>query len=207
MSAAVQAPARPGLPVGALTVGVLLVLAGVVWLADETGLVDVAWPVAIALAVAAVGVLLLVTARSPHAGGLVPLGIVLAVLLVLTSVVPGVPLAGGTGDRTYRPTSEAELSEQYELGAGNLVLDLRDLPPGTTGDGTTEVSVGIGEITVMIPEGLSVDVSASAGTGQVDVLGTREEGPGPEVDQVVGDSDDPLVLQLHVGIGSVEVTR
>ena len=207
MSAAVQSPVRSGAPVGALTVGALLVLAGLVWLADETGVVDVAWPLALALAVAAVGVLLLVTARSAHAGGLVPLGIVLAALLVLTSVVPGVPLAAGAGERSYRPSTAAELSTLYELGAGNLVLDLRDLPAGTTGDGSTEVSVGIGEITVRVPEDLTVDVTASAGTGQVDVLGTTEEGPGPEVDLLVGDGDDPLVLRLHVGIGSVEVTR
>lgn len=207
MSATVESPARSGVPVGALTVGVLLVLAGLAWLADETGLLDVSWPVAVALAVAAVGVLLLATARSPHAGGLVPLGIVLAVLMVLVGVVPGVPLAGGAGERTYRPATVDELEPQYELGAGNLVLDLRDLSPVTTSGARTEVSVGLGEITVRVPEGMSVDVTADAGTGQVDVLGVQEEGPDPQVDQVVGDGEDPLVLRLHVGIGSVEVTR
>jgi hypothetical protein len=207
MSATLESPTRSGVPVGALTVGVLLVLGGLVWLADETGIVDVSWPVAVALAVAAVGVMLLVTARSPHAGGLVPLGIALAVLTVMVSVVPGVPLSGGTGDRTYRPTSVEELEPQYELGAGNLVLDLRDLSPATTSGARTEVSVGLGEITVRVPEGLSVDVTAGAGTGQVDVLGTQEEGPDPQVDQVVGEGEDPLELVLHVGIGSVEVTR
>lgn len=208
MNATVQAPARSSAPVGTLTVGTLLVLAGLVWLADETGVVDVAWPVTVALAVAAVGVLLLATARSPHAGGLVPLGIVLLVVMVLTSILPGVPLVGGgTGERTYRPTTAAELSGQYELGAGDLVLDLRDLPPRTTAGRETEVSVGMGEITVLVPHDLSVDVTASAGTGQVDVLGTRHEGPGPRVDELVGSGADPLVLRLHVGIGSVEVTR
>ena len=207
MSVPVAAPPRVTAPVGALTVGALLVLAGLVWLADETGLVDVSWPVAVALAVGTVGLMLLATARSPHAGGLVPLGVVLLVVLVLTSVVPGIPLDGGAGDRTYRPTTAEELSEDFELGAGTLVLDLRGLPPGTSARDVTEVSVGLGEIVVRVPDDLSVDVTASAGTGQVDVLGTRQEGRGPEVTEVVGTDDDPLVLRLHVGVGTVEVTR
>ncbi|MGJ7440468.1 hypothetical protein [Aquipuribacter sp. MA13-6] len=207
MSATVQAPVRAPVPVGALTVGTLLVLAGLVWLGEESGLVDVSWPVAIALAVGAVGVLLILTARSPHAGGLVPVGIVLLVLLVLTSVVPGVPLADGAGDRTYRPTTAAELEREYELGAGSLVLDLRELPPDATSPGTTEVTVGLGEITVLLPDDLAVDVTASARTGEVDVLGTREQGTSPQVTEVVGPGLDPLVLLLHVGLGTVEVTR
>ncbi len=208
MSVTTEATPRPDTaPVGAITVGTLLVLAGILWLLDEAGVIDVSWPVAVALAVAAVGMLILATVRSPHAGGLVPVGIVLSVLLVLTAVVPGVPTTGGAGDRSYRPTSATDLRDRYELGAGTLVLDLTDLPPGTTGSGATEVSVGLGEISVLVPDGMAVDVTASAGTGEVDVMGTKEQGTGPVVrEQLVG-RGDPLELQLHVGIGSVEVRR
>lgn len=211
---AVQAPQAPPrqpapVPVGALAVGTLLVVGGLLWLGTEAGLLEVSWRTALALAVLAVGALLLLTARARHAGGLVPLGIVLSVLLLLTSVLPGVPVEGGVGNRDHRPGSAAELQQSYELGTGTLVLDLRGLD-GASGAAvagtTTEVQVGMGEIQVRLPEDLAVDVRASAGTGEVDVLGTREDGLSPEVRTVVGDGD-ALVLELHVGLGNVEVTR
>jgi hypothetical protein len=76
-----------------------------------------------------------------------------------------VPWGGGVGDRTERPTTPAELT-RYELGVGKLVVDLRRLqvPPGTT---AVEARAGIGELTVQLPQGVSVAVVASSGLGQV----------------------------------------
>lgn len=207
---------RTGAPVATLTVGALLVVAGGLWVADELGAVDVPWSLGLALAVLAVGVLLLVTSRSRHAGGLVPLGIVLSALLVLTVVLPSpVVTDGGAGDRRYRPTSVTELAERYELGAGTLVLDLRDLrdpPDAALADPATptrtEVEVGVGEIRVLVPADLAVDVTAEAGTGEVTVLGERREGLSPSLAVPAdADTDAVLVLDLRVGLGTVEVTR
>ncbi len=204
---------RTGTPVATVTVGALLVVAGGLWVADELGAVDVPWSLGLALAVLAVGVLLLVTSRSRHAGGLVPLGVVLSALLVLTVVLPSpVVTDGGAGDRRYRPTSVTELAERYELGAGTLVLDLRDLPEAAPADAAaptrTEVEVGVGEIRVLVPADLAVDVTAEAGTGEVTVLGERRDGLSPSLAVPAdADADAVLVLDLRVGLGTVEVTR
>ena len=72
-----------------------------------------------------------------------------------------VPLGGGVGDRTERPVTPAEL-DTYELGAGDFVLDLRQLqvPPGTT---AVRARVGVGELVVELPDGVSAQVVASTG--------------------------------------------
>ena len=46
----------------------------------------------------------------------------------------GIDLDGGVGDREYRPASTVDLRDRYELGIGELVVDLTDtdLPPGDT---------------------------------------------------------------------------
>jgi predicted membrane protein len=118
----------------------------------------------------------------------------------------GVPLAGGVGDRTERPATPADLVT-YELGAGDLLLDLRQLqvPPGTT---AVEARVGVGELAVAVPGGVSVRVVASSGLGEVQALGEQESGVANRVDTTVeAGGDRRLELDLRVGIGQVRVAR
>jgi predicted membrane protein len=118
----------------------------------------------------------------------------------------GVPLAGGVGDRTERPATPAELTT-YELGAGDLLVDLRQLqvPPGTT---AVEARVGVGELVVEVPDGVSFQVVASSGLGEVQVLGEQEGGVANRVDATVeAGGDRRLELDLRVGIGQVRVER
>jgi predicted membrane protein len=117
-------------------------------------------------------------------------------------------VGAGVGDRVHRPTSMAELDGRYELGAGNLQLDLRglELPAGTT---EVSASVGAGEVTVWVPADVAVEVEAGTGAGDLDILGRRSNGLGPRVSHSVpGDGGDArLVLDLSAGVGSVEVRR
>ena len=76
-----------------------------------------------------------------------------AVLLGLSAggvAAANVTLDGGVGDRQYRPTSMAELRDHYQLGAGQLDIDLRDLdlPPGDT---PLEIDVGAGQVRLAVP--------------------------------------------------------
>ena len=63
----------------------------------------------------------------------------------------GLDLDGGVGEREYRPVSSADLHDRYELGMGELVIDLRDtqLP---SGDVPVEVDLGIGSARVLVAE-------------------------------------------------------
>jgi hypothetical protein len=191
---------------GRLVLGGLLVVLGLVWLAENLGVVDLRWQTVLSVAVLLVGLALLATAHSGRGDGLVPLGIVLSVLLAVTSAVPSVPLRAGVGDREHRPASVSELRSSYELGTGNLVLDLRQLtlPTGST---SVRAELGFGELVVRVPEDVAVQVDATTGAGDLDVLGVQRDGLSPTLRHTAGTGDRRLVLDLTVGFGSIEVTR
>jgi hypothetical protein len=136
-------------------------------------------------------------------------GVVLTVVLSVAAAADWdleVPLAGGVGDRTERPATPAQLTK-YELGVGNFLLDLQQLqvPPGTT---AVQARVGIGELVVQVPEGVSVRVVASSGLGEVQALGKQESGVVNRVDTTAeAGGDRRLELDLRVGIGQVRVER
>ena len=62
----------------------------------------------------------------------------------------GIDLDGGIGERHYRPTTAAQLSEQYEIGVGQLTVDLRgaDLPAGVR---RLDLDVGMGQAVLIVP--------------------------------------------------------
>lgn len=191
---------------GRLVVGGLLVLLGLVWLVEATGLADVRWRTVLSAAVLGIGLLLLASVRSHRAGGLVGIGVVLSLVLVVTSVASGAPFLAGAGERTHRPATVAEIQDGYELGAGPLTLDLTDLTV-TPGDTPVEASVGAGELLVRLPPGVAAEVEASSGIGEVDVLGRTSSGLGSDVTRSLPGDEDAgrLLLRLSVGLGRIEV--
>ncbi len=90
-----------------------------------------------------------------------------------------IDLDGGVGQREYRPGTSADLHDRYQLGIGELVVDLRDtdLPKG---DVPLDLDVGIGEARVIVPDDVCVVTDADVGLGNVHVLG-RDHG-GIDVD-------------------------
>ncbi len=88
-------------------------------------------------------------------------------------------LEGGVGEREYSPSTASDLRDRYELGMGQLVVDLRDttLPSGDT---PVKVKVGMGQALVIVPRDVCVAATADVGAGHVDVLG--REGDGVNVD-------------------------
>jgi len=118
----------------------------------------------------------------------------------------GVDLGGGFGERSYRPGAAAELAERYELGAGELILDLRqaDLPPG---DRRLELALGMGEATLIVAEDVCVTTRARVGMGVVRAFGREHAG----VDVGVADQDEAragtarVVLDADVGFGALDV--
>ncbi len=116
-------------------------------------------------------------------------------------------LSGGAGERTYRPSAAADLRSSYELGAGRLVVDLRDtaLPPG---DVPLAVRVGLGQARIIVPRNACVAARGQVGAGAIEVLG-RDSG-GVDVDW----QDEPaaapgrtrVVVDGEVGMGVLQVS-
>jgi hypothetical protein len=195
---------------GRLVLGILLVLLGAGWFADAVGLVEVRWTMILPAALLVIGVALLATAARGGSGGLIGAGVVITVLVLVTSFV-SIPLGGrlsGVGDVVHRPTGVEDFESGYGLAVGSLEIDLREtaLPPGPV---TLEAGVAVGQLLVRLPEGATVEVSARAGMGEVVVDGRSNSGVGVTERRLVdgGEPEAVLVLELSAGMGRVEVRR
>jgi phage shock protein PspC (stress-responsive transcriptional regulator) len=114
-----------------------------------------------------------------------------------------VSLSDGVGTRVYQPATVSELRSTYELGVGDLRLDLSQIGP-VTQTTTVHAKLGVGKIRVIVPQGLRVAVDAHAKVGQLDVL-SRHQG-GRDATLSTG-SEALLVIDARVGAGQVEVER
>jgi phage shock protein PspC (stress-responsive transcriptional regulator) len=118
----------------------------------------------------------------------------------------GLDLRGGVGDRDYRPASAAQLDDKFQLGIGQLVVDLRhtDLPRG---DVPLKLRLGIGETRVLVPKNVCVATEAQVGIGEVRMFDRHDGGLDVDVDDR---PDAPpartrLLLDAHVGIGALRI--
>jgi hypothetical protein len=186
--------------------GIALIVAGGLWMLHVLG-VPLRWELLLPGALIVIGLAVLVGGRSATTAGLVTIGTVVAIVALLVTVFPTTPNASA-GDRTFSVTSMADLQERYELGAGDLTVDLRELelPAGTT---SLQVRVGAGQLTVLVPPDVTVVVDAEVGLGEVVAFDTRVGGITPQ--RRVTDEGAPdagtLEIEASVGLGQLEVSR
>ena len=140
-------------------------------------------------------------------------GAAAAVVAVIAAVAGGaiaaVEAKGGIGDRVERPRTAADLEDEYRLGAGELELDLSklELPAGET---RVEARLGFGELDIVLPIGVPVDVTSEVNWGDAEVLGREEDGRDSHeriVDPGFGEADRRLVVDAHVRGGELRVRR
>ncbi|HLK45973.1 MAG TPA: PspC domain-containing protein [Acidimicrobiales bacterium] len=113
----------------------------------------------------------------------------------------GVPLSGGIGERVYSPSSLAEVHRTYRVAFGNLTVDLRHVHFGPKPLDVT-ASVAVGKLTVVVPPGVVVDVSAHSAYGDV------TSSPGSLSSFSSPASGHPqLVLTADAGVGVVQLVR
>lgn len=218
-------PAERKLPVTAVTLGLALLAGGatalLLLILGALTLENLRVVLGVGLSVLGLG---LVAGAFVRAGrGLIPLAIIGSMLTwgVLAAPLdrwPGDNGIDGFGELRVAPTNVAALEPSYDLGAGEIVLDLRELdlsvPPA--GDGSAvpvAVSVGAGEIQVRLPADADVRLNASAGLGEVSFGGRQEGGPDAAivVPQDLGAdgvrAGRLLLLELDAGLGEVQVRR
>jgi len=192
---------------GAITLWVGLLAAGVMFLLDRTG----AWhlhPVTFfAVLLGIVGLGLVVGSFTGRSRGLIALGILLSLVTSLVAAVPAVGV-GRTGTATWVPSSiSATPSDGYSLAAGKATLDLS----AATIDDPREVQaqLGAGRLLVIVPAGVRLVLHADVGVGTLRTPdGRRDDGIGRTVDAVYGPpsgSGPTLTLRLNLGFGNLEV--
>lgn len=200
-------PAPKGFPTARATAGVMALTGGGLWLAASNG-ADISLEAALVIVLAICGAGLVVGSVVGRARPLIALAVPLMFAVVAASAID-VPLEGGVGDRAYTPADSSELEDEYRLGMGEMVLDLRDLDLDALRGTRTEIeaSVGMGSLQVLVPRDLTVQGSARAQVGDVDVRGESQSGTSAEQQiRIAGEEGaGVLELDLRVGVGEVRV--
>jgi phage shock protein PspC (stress-responsive transcriptional regulator) len=180
------------------------------------GLTDV--PVLLGVVLAVLGGGLLVGAFTRTGRGLIPFALLVGALTWGALAAPLDRIADQPShDLWLVPTTPAALAPQYDNGVGRVELDLRrmdlSVPPGAAATPVaTTIDSGVGHVEVWLPRDADVRFTGESGLGSVTFDDQRSDGPGAalHVEDLGADgvaSGRPIVLDVHVGAGAVEVHR
>ncbi len=196
-------PPRPRSPLGGVTVGAAVLVAGILLLVGATGAATVSAEAVLAAALGVVGLGLIVGSWWGRSGGLVLLALLLAAALGGTVAVRPA-LEAGVGERTWVPVGSAS----YRLGVGDATLDLRSVTVREEATVGIDARVEVGHLLVLLPEGVRIALDARADLGDVNLLGQETNGRQVSEHLELGPAGRPqLRLDLRVRTGQVEVRR
>lgn len=119
----------------------------------------------------------------------------------------GIELEGGYGQRHFEPvSSEALPPEGYELAAGQLYVDLRELDWKRERAVHLDTDMGFGETVIAIPSDVCLEADARAAAGMVDLTGQEIDGFDVRDDAGLGSTETPrLSLDAEVDAGVIRV--
>jgi hypothetical protein len=152
---------------GPIGLSLVVLVIGIAAALDQSGR-DVSPGAVTSICLLIVGATLVVSAWWGRARGLMLLGIALLPLWIGFSLV-NIPRFDGSGDRTYRPLSRADLEPSYTLGFGSLRVDLGDLPLERGEHVAVDVGVTAGHAVVEVPADAVLLLTGQVGLGDVEV--------------------------------------
>ena len=157
--------------------------------------------------VLAAGVILVIGSFFGGMRWLIAPALILAIPVAVVAAAD-INLEGGVGGRDYRPATVAELREEYRLGVGEMIVDLREVefPTGTT---TIRTDVGVGRTEILLPDAICLDSEVHMGMGAVRVLGRSNDGI--DVDAFRREDAPPgapvVRIEADTGMGEIDVHR
>ena len=214
-TAVAQQPAAPRSPIPRLTIAALLIVFGLLAMINRFSDWDIGARGVLGTALIVVGLGLVAGAFSggrTARGGLIALGVVLSAALALASSGPWTG-SGGVGERTYRPSTAEEVRPLYEIGAGEMTVDLSEVDLADVDEPIrTTIEHGIGDLNVVVPRSADVIVRLEQGVGDARVFGSddADDGrlvPGTGSEEWTDDDEAEFILTIEQGIGDAEVSR
>ncbi|MFD3611608.1 PspC domain-containing protein [Streptomyces atroolivaceus] len=221
-----DAPYRPPYrapgPRGPRSIGGLVLLLALVAGGLGTGLswqthpLGTSLQIGLAAALGVFGLGLLVASVLGRTGfGTILLAVITAGLLAGASVVPR-DIGTDWIRKEWRPASVTAVQPLYKLGTGVAKLDLSrvTVPKGQTL--RTRIEVGAGRALVVVPAGVTVEVDAEAGLGDIqfpsDLRKDVDVAPDRRTERTLAPPKDSkpagtVELGMGIGIGQLEVTR
>ena len=112
-----------------------------------------------------------------------------------------VNLGDGVGEHTYTPASVSAVQSSYDLGIGDLEVDLSQLD--AAGRHRITARLGIGELKIVVPRDADIRVNARANVGDVYVLRSHDDGRNASIHSGTG----TFVIDAKVGAGRIDVVR
>ena len=202
----VPAVPRPRSPLAWYVYAAVLMAIGLLAIVSQVAAAEVEPGQFFGVALAVVGIGLVIGAWWGRARFLILLALLLLPIAVTASFVPA-PLEGGIGGLRFAPANAAELRDEYRLMGGTLTLDLSELSVGAQPIHIA-ASVAVGQLVVLLPRDASVELRARAGAGQVTLF--NEYNVGTSLDDVYvrhHKYGTTYILDLEIGIGDVLVVN
>jgi hypothetical protein len=164
----------------------------------------------LALPLIVVGAGLLLGAWYGRAHALIALGAALSIALAITSAADA-SIGRANGTTTWHPTGFEQLDSSYTIGIGNARLDLSSLDfTGRTI--AVQVSVDVGNLTLLLPANVDTTIEASVDLGNANVLGQQWGGINQATRTITDNGPDgpgggQLNIRATVDVGDLEVQR
>lgn len=118
-----------------------------------------------------------------------------------------IEIEGGIGKRSYTPVNqEAIPADGYQLGVGQLNVDLRNLEWGRNAVVPLDVDLGVGQASVAVPSDVCVVSDVHATGGDLRIAGQRQDGADVDDVQNAGSTATPrLELSGDIEFGQFRV--
>ncbi|HLR84037.1 MAG TPA: LiaF domain-containing protein, partial [Nocardioidaceae bacterium] len=187
-----------------VTVAAAAVVLGAMWIySAQFETID--WPYFPLAALFVVAAGMLTGAYFGNGRPLAWLGVPLALLLLTTPLLPSYTF----GDEKHHAAYAAELDDEYTQGVGNFVLDLSGVTDLPKLDGhTIDVEQGIGNIEIIVPDDLDVEVEAETDAGQLHIFARSADGSPATLHYLDPSATGPeLKLDISQTAGQIKVRR
>jgi phage shock protein PspC (stress-responsive transcriptional regulator) len=183
------------------TLALIALAEGVLGVVDVAGadVTDSAYP---ALALGITALMLVVGSVWGRAGGLIALGLVAALVTAAATASSSFP-----EDRlAYAPTTAAEVRDAYDLGGGELTLDLSGVSDVDALDGRDVMIDGVGgRVEVVVPEGMDVTVRTDLVAGDSRVFDERRDGFDVNLDGFRDGGDEVPDMSITIDLVAGEI--
>jgi len=205
-------PPKERSPLGAATFSMIFVALGLLAVLALSNVIKVPASAYFAVALATVGLGLLVGAWFGRARWLIALGLVAATALGMATLAESYERVRNTEESvTWAPTNQRDLAKRSESNFGDAVLDLTRIE-FTTQETQVTAQVNFGRLTVLVPPDVDVTVTANVTAGDAGVFNNRWSGVNAARRELTdlgadGAGGGKLRLFLYVNAGDLEVTR
>ncbi len=201
----VPAPRRPRSHLFGLTLATIAIAMGVLWAVDGLTSYDLDPSVYPGVALGITAAALIIGTWFGRSRGLIFVGIVASVATLVASFVG----PGPYGERVFRPSTAANVQDNYHMGVGRFVLNLQDLrDPHRLEGRTVTANMRIGQLQVVVPSSLAVTINAHVTSGDIRGGGPVEHiGRGGERISLGSSHASPLVLNVNLGFGEILISH